>query len=112
MKTSEQKKKADYLLLHTVVGKYLERCVNDSACAPRYLQIEKIDEVVEPFYQLKTLIQRAEWLRDEEYFTDLMEFAANNGISEEELAWATEMFALQKQEVFQKMKEHMENRPA
>ncbi len=104
MKSSENEKKADYLLLHTIIGKYLERCVDKSAAAPRYLQLESIDEIVEPFYEIKSLIQRVEWLEEEEYMMELINFMAVNKMSVEELSWAVDMFAVEKQIVFDKIR--------
>lgn len=102
MKTSDNKKRSDYLLLHTVIGKYLES-MDGAEAVSRYLQLENIEEIIAPFYELKQLIQRVEWLQGEEYARELINFLIDNRMSAEELGWAIDMFALQKQYVMDKI---------
>lgn len=109
MKTSEKQRQADYILLHTILGKYLEKCIGDVSLAPRYLILEDINDIVEPFYQIKFLIQRIEWLKDDEYIDDLLEFLAINRMSVEELGWAVDMFAIQKRDVFDRIEKRIQN---
>lgn len=103
MKTSEKQKQADYILLYTILDKYMRSCIKDASLAPRYFLLENINDIVEPFYRIKTLIQRVEWLQDEKYISELIEFMSVNGISIEELRWAVDMFAVQKQNVLNRI---------
>ncbi len=102
MKNVDRQRQTDYLLLHHIVGKYLEKCLNDSSVAPRYLELETIKDIVTPFHEIKPLIQRVEWLR-EEHVDDLLHFLAASHMSVEELKWAIDMFAVQKQEVINRI---------
>lgn len=108
MKTDEKQRQADYLLLYSIVGRYLEKCIANVSLAPRYLMLENINDIVEPFHQIKPLIQRVEWLQDEEYITELIEFLVINRMSIEELRWAIDMFAIEKQDVFDRIEKRIQ----
>lgn len=99
MKTSEKRRQADYILLYTILGKYLEKGIGNGAVAPRFLEVENINEIVEPFDEIKRLIQRIEWLDDGISVRQLKKLLEANRMSVEELMWAVEMFALDKQNV-------------
>lgn len=100
MKTVESRRESDYLLLYAILGKYLEKGgLQDRALAPRYTKLETIEDIVEPFRAVKYLIQRVEWLMDKEYVDDIIAFQASRGLSDEELMWAVDMFAVKKQDV-------------
>lgn len=104
MKSSEKQRQADYILLYTILGKYLEKCAGGETSAPRFFELESINEIVVPFYELKPLIQRIEWLDDGVSVKALMKHLVDNSISIEELMWAVDMFALRKQYVVDKIK--------
>ena len=108
MKTSRKKRQADYALLYTILGKYLEKCIGNETLAPRFLEQENINEIVEPFYELKYLIQRIEWLDDKESIKELIKHLEKYDISTEELIWAVDMFALQKQNVLVRIEKSIE----
>lgn len=76
--------------------------------APRYLKLEKIGDIVNPFYELKMLIQRVEWLEGEEHINRLLAFLERNKMSIEELRWAIDMFAVQGKAIFQKIEKRMQ----
>lgn len=99
MKTSEKRRQADYVLLYTILGKYLEKGIGNGDIAPRFLELENINEIVEPYYALKPLIQRIEWLDDDASVKQLIKLLEANKMSAEELMWAADMFALHKQNV-------------
>lgn len=99
MKTSEKRRQADYILLYTILGKYLEKGIANGDIAPRFLEVENINEIVEPFDEIKRLIQRIEWLDDGISVKQLIKLLEANRMSAEELMWAVEMFALDKQNV-------------
>ena len=103
MKKAEGKKQADYILLNHIIVRYLEKGLRDSTLAPRYLETETIDDIVEPFYEIKRLIQRVEWFKTEEYVDELLQFLVQNKMSVEELRWAVDMFTLQKQDVMNRI---------
>lgn len=103
MKTSEKRRQADYVLLYTILGKYLEKGIRNEAVAPRFLELENINEIVEPYYELKLLIQRIEWLDDDASVKELIRILAVNSMSAEELMWAVDMFALDKQNVVDRL---------
>lgn len=107
MKSSEYKRRADSLLLHTIKDKYLGVHRDDSAFALRYSE-ENIDEVVKLYYQMNLLIQRVEWLKGEEHIKNLVKFMRNHGISVEELEWATDMFAIKKQDVLSEIRKEIQ----
>lgn len=99
MKTSVKQRQADYVLLYTILGKYLEEGIGNGTVAPRFLELGNINEIVEPFYEIKLLIQRIEWLDDDTSVIQLIKFIEANRMSAEELIWAVDMFALDKQNV-------------
>lgn len=103
MKTADKQKQADYLLLHFILGKYLEKCLDDEKLAPRYFETEEISDIVNPFLEIKRFIQRIEWLKDDEYITELLEYLVKNKMTVEELLWGIDMFAVEKQEVFDRI---------
>ena len=105
MKKAEDKRQTDYLLLYSILAKYLERAFKDSTLAPRYMEVETIDDIVGPFYEIKYLIQRVEWLKGEEYVEELLRFMADNRMTMEELSWAADMFAVEKQDVIRRIEE-------
>ncbi len=105
MKKVEEKRQSDYLLLYCILSKYMEKAFKDSTLAPRYLKVETIDEILVPFGEMKYLIQRVEWLRGTEHVEELLRFMGDNGISLEELRWAVDMFAVQKQDVLNRIEE-------
>lgn len=72
--------------------------------APRFLKLENMNEIVEPFHELKFLIQRIEWLNDGVSVKALIKRLVDNSISIEELMWAIDMFALQERYVVDKIK--------
>lgn len=63
------------------------------------METETISDIIAPFKQLKLLIQRIEWLEDDRYLDELVIFMKDHSLSFEELQWAVDMFALQKQMV-------------
>ena len=103
MKKSERQRQADYLLLNNILAKYLQKALTDIKVAPRYLELDTINDIVLPFHEMKILIHRIEWLKEEEYVDDLIRFMSVSGLSEEELNWAVDMFALNKQEVLNRI---------
>lgn len=103
MKKSDGQRQADYLLLNNILAKYLQKALTNSSVAPRYLKLDTIDEIVMPFHEIKPLIHRVEWLKEDEYVDELLHFLAVSGLSEEELDWAVEMFALNKQDVLKRI---------
>lgn len=105
MKKSKEKRQTDYLLLYCILTKYLEKALVDSALAPRYLNVDTIEDIVAPFYEMKYLIQRVEWLKGAEHVEELLGFMADNGLTVEELRWAVDMFAMEKQDVFRRIEE-------
>lgn len=107
MKTIEKQRQSDYILLHTLIGKYLDICLADGSLAPRYSTLERIKDVVNPFYEMKRLIQRIEWLDNEEDIAVLIECMRTNDVSMEELKWAVAMFAIQQKMVFNKIEKRI-----
>ena len=105
MKKSEEKRQADYLMLYSILSRYLEKAFKESAIAPRYLEVDTIDDIVMPFYEIKYLIQRIEWLKGKEHVEELIRFMADNRMSVEELRWAIDMFAIEKQNVLRQIEE-------
>lgn len=105
MKKAEEKRQTDFLLLHYILSRYLERAFKDSALAPRYMNLDTIDDIVMPFCEIKYLIQRVEWLEGKEHVEELLSFMADNGMTVEELRWAVDMFAVQKQDVLRRIEE-------
>ena len=103
MKTSEKSKQSDYLLLYTILDYYTKNCISNASLAPRYFKMDTISDIVEPFEQLKLLLQRIEWLDNDEYVFELLDFMNTNEISVEELRWAVDMFVLNKQNVLYKI---------
>lgn len=107
MKTSEKKRQADYILLHTILGFYLRESMDHAMFIPRYLELENINEIVNPFYKLKQFVQRIEWLGGSENVDELVNYMANNNITIEELHWAIDMFTIQKQVVLDRMEKEL-----
>ena len=105
MKKEGEKRKTDYLLLYCILSKYIEKALNDSALAPRYLEVDTLDDIVKPFCEIKYLIQRVEWLEGAEHVEELLRFMADNRMSVEELRWAVDMFAVEKQDVRRRIEE-------
>ena len=105
MKKAEEKRQTDYLMLYNILSKYLEKAFKDSTLAPRYLNVNTIDDILAPFCEIKYLIQRVEWLKGTEHVEALLHFMADNGMSVEELRWAVDMFAVQKQDVIRRIEE-------
>lgn len=103
MKKSERKRQADYLLLNNILANYLQKALTNINVAPRYLELDTINDIVSPFYEMKTLIHRIEWLKEDEYVEELIRFMAVSGLAAEELNWAVEMFALNKQDVLHRI---------
>lgn len=103
MKKKEEKRQTDYLLLYCILSKYMERAFKDSALAPRYLDVETIDDILAPFSEIKYLIQRVEWLQGTEHVEELLCFMTDKGMTVEELRWAVDMFAVQKQDVINRI---------
>lgn len=107
MKKTEEKRQTDYLLLYNILGKYMEKAFKDSTLAPRYMEVDTINDIVEPFCDLKYLIQRVEWLKGTEHVKELLCFMMDNRMSAEELIWAVDMFAVQKQDVIRRIEEEV-----
>ena len=105
MKKSEEKRQTDYLMLYSILSRYLEKAFKESSIAPRYLEMDTIDDIVMPFHEIKYLIQRIEWLKGKEHVEELIRFMADNKMSVEELRWAVDMFAIEKQNVFRQIEE-------
>ncbi len=105
MKKVEEKRQTDYLLLYSILSKYMGKAFKDSTLAPRYMEVDTIDEIIMPFGEMKYLIQRVEWLKGKEHVEELLRFMADNRMTVEELRWAVDMFALQKQEVLRRIEE-------
>lgn len=107
MKTSGKKHQAEYLLLYTILGFYLKESLDNMMIAPRYLELENINEIVEPFYKLKQFIQRIEWIADSETVDELVKYMAENNLAFEELHWAIEMFAIKKNLVLDRIEKRI-----
>ena len=107
MKTLEKQRQADYLLLHTIMGFYLKNGLDNVMIAPRYLEVESINEIVNPFYKLKRFIQRVEWLEDDENVDELVKYMTDNNLVFEELQWAIDMFAIRKKMVLDRIEKRI-----
>ena len=87
------------------MSKFIGKCFKYSTLAPRYMEVDTIDEIIMPFGEMKYLIPRVEWLKGKEHVEELLRFMADNRMTVEELRWAVYMFALQKQEVLRRIEE-------
>jgi len=103
MKKQEGQKRADFLLLQTILGKYLKQYQGDEGVESRLFQSETIEDIVRRYYEIKYLIQRIEWLEGEGYVEEMLRYMAANQMSAAELCWAVDMFALEKQAVLNRI---------
>ena len=46
MKKVEEKRQTDYLLLYSILSKYMGKAFKDSTLAPRYMEVDTIDEIM------------------------------------------------------------------